>query len=172
VKKRVKIPRGTKKATQGETQISIREIFRQYGLPEFMIKTGKTSLRYRSPLERGILWYWFSRYIREVRDKDKPCINCIKEKEDYQGGHFILAGSVPWDEMVFDESNVHKECSNCNLRDKRKLGYGVELDKRYPGLRAELECRYELFKRMGTYKNWNRQQYIEKIAHYRSLVEV
>lgn len=162
-------PRSPKKGSRSDETIST--VLRGYGLPESVVKRGRKGLRYSSPLERGVLWYWFSLFIRQ-RDKNLPCISCGKQKEDMQGGHFIPAGSMSWDGMVFNEKNVSAECSNCNLRDKRKLGYGIELDKRFgTGTKDKLERDYEQYKTSrGDYKNWNKDTLKQKIEHYRSLV--
>lgn len=149
---------------------TVSEVLRSWGLPAHMIKKGKTSLRYRDPLERGILWYWFSLWVRN-RDKDLPCISCGVFKDDYQGGHFIPAGSMSCDFMVFNERNVHAECGNCNHKDKRKLKYGIELNKRLgAGTKEDLERLYEEYKFGTSYKNWSRQEYIEKITRYKALL--
>lgn len=167
---RKKIPKSLQRRTAvSSKKTTFAEIREQYGLPSYM--KGKQSLRYTSPIERGILWYWFSRWIRELRDKDFPCISCAKEHEKYQGGHFIPAGSASCDDMVFDEMNVHKEGESCNQWDKRKLGYGINLDIRYgEGTKAKLERRYVQYKLGQLGNNWGKHVYREKIAHYRQLL--
>lgn len=173
--KRATLKRRTPRETTVKRRVSnetTAQVLRDYGLPESVVKRGRKGLRYSSPLERGVLWYWFSLFIRQ-RDKHLPCISCGKHKEDMQGGHFIPAGSMSWDGMVFNEKNVSAECSNCNLRDKRKLGYGIELDKRFgAGTKEKLERDYEQYKTSrGDYKNWDKDTLKQKIEHYRSLVE-
>lgn len=74
--------------------------------------------------------------------------------------------------MVFEEMNVHKEGDWCNQRDKRKLGYGINLDLRYgEGTKASLERRYVQYKLGQLGNNWGKLEYIEKIKHYKALVE-
>lgn len=115
---------------------------------------------------RGILWYVFSLYIRE-RDKNLPCINCGLMKPERHAGHYIPTGQCGWDGMVFDEMNVHSECSSCNMRDKRKLKYGLNLDKRHPGTREQLERRYSDYRAsQGQYKNYSQDEYRARIRMY------
>jgi len=136
----------------------------EYGLPEAI--RSRKDLRYTAPLERGVLWYYFSLYIRK-RDEDLPCINCGTYASSFHAGHYIPTGRAGWDGFVFDEMNVHAECANCNFRDKRKLKYGINLDKRYPGTREALESRYEAYAAsQGHYKNWGREELRAKIKEY------
>lgn len=163
---------GKKKAVAGRVAVSSKkpnvvQILRDYGLPASI--RGKQHLRYRQPLERGILWYWFSLYIR-LRDKDLPCISCGEYKE-HQAGHFIPTGSCSWDGLVFSELNVSGECANCNNRDKRKLKYGINLNERHQyDAKGELEEAYAEYRASGG-KNWKRTEYIEKINHYQQAVD-
>lgn len=160
------LPRGKKSvfSKKKQTFVELREL---YGLPSSIF--GPTHLRYRQPVERGILWYWFSKFIR-LRDKDLPCISCGEYKE-HQAGHFIPTGSCSWDGLVFSELNVSGECANCNNRDKRKLRYGINLNERHGyDAKGELEEAYAEYKGSGG-KNWKRTEYIEKIAHYQQAVE-
>lgn len=169
-KKPVKSRRLLKKnlTKRGAKSNAFEAVRAEYGLPEAIKR--RNQLRYTSPLERGVLWYYFSLFIR-ARDKDLPCISCGFVKEKYQAGHFIPAGEASWDGFVFDETNVHAECPFCNLRDKRKLKYGINLEKRLPGAKADLEARHEAYKAsQGTYRNWNREQLGEKIRHYKALL--
>lgn len=140
-----------------------------YGLPDTIL--GPSSLRYSQPVERGILWYWFSRFIRE-RDKHLPCINCGKFKDGIHAGHFIAAGKASWDEMVFSEKNVSGECSSCNLRDKTKLKYEYNLDQRYGiGTAQSLKDEfYGLHFKGIIHKNWNRLKLVENIEYYQRKV--
>lgn len=120
---------------------------------------------------RGVLWYVFSKFIRE-RDKDLPCINCGLMKEDRHAGHFIPTGKCGWDGMVFDDMNVHSECSSCNLRDKRKMKYGVNLDRLYPGERRILEDIYSTYITPGnSFKNFSADKYRSLIAEYTKKLE-
>ena len=55
----------------------------------------------------------FNRWIREVRDKDKPCISCGRYANSYDSGHYLSRGAHP--ELAFEPLNVHKQCSRpCN----------------------------------------------------------
>lgn len=55
----------------------------------------------------------FNTYIR-LRDKELPCISCGKlEVKQWHAGHFISVGSNS--SIRFEENNVHKQCSRCNV---------------------------------------------------------
>lgn len=54
----------------------------------------------------------FQSWIRE-RDKNLPCISCGKTTaEQWDGGHYLKAEI--YSGLIFDERNVHKQCSYCN----------------------------------------------------------
>ncbi len=122
---------------------------------------------------RGIVWHLLSLYVRTVRDKDKPCIGCGKEHEDYHGGHFIATGRCGWDGLALNPDNVHKEGASCNFRDKQKLEYERNLDLRYgSGTAQKLRDIYYEYKHSGNqYKNWSQNEYREKIAYYKSQLD-
>ena len=76
----------------------------------------------------------FQKWVR-LRDKDKPCISCGKlEAEQFDGGHYRKAEIYRG--VIFDEDNVHKQCSYCN-----RFLHG-----------AEVEYRNGLIKRIGERK--------------------
>jgi hypothetical protein len=56
----------------------------------------------------------FNAYIR-ARDKDKPCVSCgvIVKENMAHASHFKPANTYSY--LRFDESNVHKSCSKCNV---------------------------------------------------------
>ena len=55
----------------------------------------------------------FNRWIRE-RDAELPCVSCGRfHQGQYHAGHYLTTGARP--ELRFDELNVHKQCSPCNL---------------------------------------------------------
>lgn len=123
------------------------DVYRQYNLPEKLIRSGglKSLLRYANPIEKGVYWYWFSRQIRQ-RDVSKygTCISCGRELtfETAQAGHFIPA--VKCDrELLFDFQNVNAECAGCNAFDEFHLvPYARNLDKRWgAGTADSLEAR-------------------------------
>lgn len=93
-----------------------------------------SSLRYKNPPEKGVYWYWFSRFIRE-RDVAMwgTCVSCDKPItfETCQAGHFIAAHGCGRD-LLFDPLNVNAECPGCNGKDPNHLwGYERNLSKRY-----------------------------------------
>jgi len=56
----------------------------------------------------------FNKYIR-LRDKDLPCVSCGKQVKEgmAHASHFKPAGN--YSQLRFDEYNVHKSCSKCNV---------------------------------------------------------
>lgn len=114
-----------RKSKQKETKVSI---LRKWGVPD------KTTLRYKNPIEKGILWYWTSKYVC-LRDYITygRCISCNKPKtlEELQGGHYAPAGNCG-SALLFDLSNVNGECGGCNGFDPGHLiGYEKNYIERY-----------------------------------------
>lgn len=149
------------------------DFLRSWGLPYPSFQFHH--LRYKSPPEKGVFWYYFSRMIRE-RDIEKygTCISCGRAitMDNSDAGHFMPAADCGRD-LLFDERNVNAECSQCNAWDgTHLLGYADGLDKRYgPGTAAELRERRTRYKlgRDGVVKDWNRETYSDKIraiTHY------
>lgn len=125
-------------------------------------------LRYKQPPEKGVLWYWFSLYIR-LRDYMDwgTCISCGKPVtvDTSQAGHFMPARDCGRD-LLFDERNVNAECEGCNAFDEAHLlGYAENLDKRYgPGTAAELRARRAAYKMSKVpVKDWKKEEYAEMI---------
>jgi hypothetical protein len=72
--------------------------------------------------------------------------------------------------LALDPLNVHAECSACNFRDKQKLKYGFNLDRRYGlGTADKLRQRYQDYLKEGG-KNWNSDTYRAKIAEYQEIL--
>lgn len=68
----------------------------------------------RSLIElRSLARISFQIYIRE-RDKDLPCISCDKTYAKWDAGHYLKAEI--YTKLIFNEDNVHKQCSYCNLQ--------------------------------------------------------
>jgi len=138
------------------------DVFRKWNMPD-SLKGSKRSLRYSNPLEKGIYWYWFSRYIRE-RDVMRwgVCISCGKPItfESCDAGHFVPANGCGRD-LLFDERNVNAECSRCNAWDEMHLiGYAKGLDFRYgPGTADALMVRYRSYKEGPVVRDWKRADY-------------
>jgi hypothetical protein len=78
----------------------------------------------------------FNQYIR-LRDKDLPCISCQRHHQgQYHAGHYLTVGARP--ELRFNENNLAKQCSACNLHLSGNLiNYRINLIKKI-GL-AEVE---------------------------------
>lgn len=145
------------------------DLLRSFGIPEEKIRAGGPSwIRYKSPLEKGIYWYFFSLHIRK-RDVERygRCISCDRpiEIDTCDAGHFMPARDCGKD-LLFDELNVNAECSGCNGFDETHLlGYAEGLDRRYgAGTAAMLRLRRQVVKATEVpIKDWSRLQYAEKI---------
>lgn len=142
------------------------DFLRFWGLP--FLSRHWSRLRYTSPPEKGVYWYFFSLFIRK-RDVEKygTCISCGRQItiETCDAGHFMPAADCGRD-LLFDERNVNAECSQCNAWDETHLlGYAEGLDRRYgPGTATELRARREQHKaRTSVVKDWKATEYAEKI---------
>lgn len=141
------------------------DFIRQWGLPAGF---RYHHLRYVSPPEKGILWHYFSLYIRN-RDVKKygTCISCGRaiDVETSNAGHFMPASSCGRD-LIFDERNVNAECAQCNAWDETHLlGYAEGLDERYgKGTAQSLRDRREAYQNSQVpIKDWNRATYSEMV---------
>jgi hypothetical protein len=68
----------------------------------------------RSLIElRNLARVSFQIYIRQ-RDKDLLCISCNKSDAKWDAGHYLKAEI--YTKLIFNEDNVHKQCSYCNLQ--------------------------------------------------------
>lgn len=151
------------------------DFIRSWGLPYPSFQY--SSLRYKTPPEKGVYWYYFSLHVRE-RDVKKygTCISCGKEitMDNTDAGHFMPAGSCGRD-LIFDEMNVNAECKRCNAFDSTHLlGYAENLDKRYgEGTSQKLRQRYLDYRYGDTVKDWSKEQYsakIKDISTYKGVV--
>lgn len=137
------------------------DFLREWGLPYPSFQYHH--LRYRSPAEKGVLWYYFSLFIRE-RDVRLwgTCISCGRsiDVENSNAGHFMPAADCGRD-LLFDERNVNAECSRCNAWDETHLlGYAEGLDQRYgPGTAQRLRARREEYLDGPRAKDWNTEEY-------------
>ena len=131
-----------------------------------------TQLRYKSPPEKGVYWYYFSIEVRK-RDIEKwgVCISCGKPitMENTDAGHFIPAASCGRD-LLFDPLNVNAECKGCNGFDSGHLfGYERGLTKRYgKEAPALLKDKYFLYKNGDPVKDWKITEYRDKIKELNS----
>jgi len=150
-------------------KISKASIYREYFIPEYLIRGGglKSLMRYTNPPEKGIYWYYFSKEVRK-RDVEKygTCISCGRpiEFETCQAGHFMPASTCGRD-LLFDPLNVNAECARCNAWDETHLlGYAENLDKRYgEGTAISLRKRREDYQKGGPLKDWKASEYAIKI---------
>ncbi len=141
------------------------DVMRAWGMPK---ELGSNMLRYQTPVEKGILWYFFSLFVRN-RDvlKYGRCISCGREitVETSQAGHFMPADGSGH-KLLFDERNVNAECRPCNGFDgTHLLGYAEGLDERYgEGTAVELRALRNVYKASAIpMKDLNRVQYVEKL---------
>lgn len=73
----------------------------------------------------------FQKWIRG-RDADKPCISCgTFTTKQWDGGHYHKAEI--FSALIFNEMNVHKQCSECNGENMHGnlINYRIGLVKRY-----------------------------------------
>ncbi len=145
------------------------DLYRQYGIPESLIRGGgmHSLLRYKTPLEKGVYWYFISRYVRQRDVKEYgTCISCGKPItfETCQAGHFMPASNCGRD-LLFDLRNLNAECSGCNGFDvTHLLGYSENLDKRYgAGTALSLRKRRDEYRAGPPVKDWKASEYAEKI---------
>lgn len=55
-----------------------------------------------------------NKWIREVRDRDKPCISCGRFHDgQWHSGHYLARGSHP--HLALVESNLARQCMPCNV---------------------------------------------------------
>lgn len=157
--------------------MSVSALFREWGLPEYMVKAGKSSLRWRQPLEKGIAWYWFSQYIHR-RDWQLGCISCGKpfsDEKEVQTGHFFPAQNCG-NALLFSELNNNGECAGCNGFDEGHLhGYRKNLIARI-GLDKVEEMEAQYFKsKQNIFSQDNaplsKIEWENKARHYRNLYE-
>lgn len=162
-----------KKKSVAKKKESKADFLRRWGLPNnFQYR----ALRYKSPPEKGVLWYYFSKYIR-ARDIKKygSCISCDRTltEENANAGHFMPARGCGRD-LLFNETNVNGECQSCNAwDDTHLLGYAEGLDKRYGKgtanrLRAERDA-YE--KSKDLVRDWGVDVYREYALYYKNLTK-
>lgn len=141
------------------------DVLRKWGIYNH---SGFNWLRYRNPPEKGIYWYYFSKWVRQ-RDVEKwgTCISCDRPItiDTCDAGHFAPASNCGRD-LLFDPMNVNAECGRCNAFDDGHLiGYERGLIKRY-GQSAvdDLKQRYLDYRDNGAVvKDWKADEYADKI---------
>ena len=145
------------------------EFLRKWGITEpTLLRAGFSWLRYKNPPEKGIYWYYFSRWVRQ-RDVDiwGTCISCGKPItfDTCDAGHFMPAASCGRD-LLFDPKNVNAECSRCNAFDETHLlGYAEGLDIRYGVGTADRlrQQRNQYLETRTTVRDWKADVYADKI---------
>lgn len=108
-----------------------------------------------------------NKYIR-LRDKDYGCISCDKPKDwngQWHASHWKSVGSRP--DLRFNEDNIHKACSQCNLwLSGNPIPYREELLRRIGEDRVlALEADHAQPKRMRA------SDYLEEIEKYREKLK-
>ena len=143
-----------------------REFLLSWGItnPNYRRKT----LRYQTPPEKGVYWYWFGRWVRERDVKEYgTCISCgIPITFDTcDPGHFMPAHDCGRD-LLFHPLNVNAECKRCNAFDgTHLLGYAEGLDRRYGAGTAQMlrDMRNAHINNTGITKDWKRDVYADMI---------
>lgn len=145
------------------------DFLRSWGLPYPSFQYHH--LRYKSPPEKGVYWYYLSLYVRhrDVRMYG-ACISCGRPitVETCQAGHFMPASSCGRD-LLFDDLNVNAECEHCNAwDDTHLLGYAEGLDRRYgEGTAQRLRGRRDEYRDANldgkVVKDWKASEYAAKI---------
>lgn len=132
-----------------------------------------SQLRYKSPYQKGVYWYYLSLEIRH-RDVSQwgECISCGKpiEVDTCQAGHFIAAHGCGRD-LLFNFLNLNAECPYCNGKNANHLfGYEKNLIKRYgKEAPALLKDKYFLYQQSKEpVKDWKAIEYEEKIKALKS----
>ena len=70
----------------------------------------------------------FNKFIR-LRDAVLPCISCGTKSAQFHAGHYRPVGA--WPMLRFEESNCHKQCSQCNNNKSGNLSeYRINLIKK------------------------------------------
>lgn len=110
----------------------------------------------------------FQLWIRKVRDKDNGCISCGTFKTpQFDAGHYFSANQFSG--LMFNEDNVHKQCSQCNdYYSGNLLEYRAGLINRY-GL--EFVERLEKTKDNGRNYKYNKQELIDIKNKYKALLK-
>lgn len=116
-------------------------------------------------------WDVFAYYIC-LRDYKKygTCITCGQQKsqKELQAGHYLAAGNCGFG-LLFDEENVHGECSYDNgFNPNHQHEYRTGLVKRIGLAKVEmLEERYKDSHYRGKItKEWSKKEYEAKIEYY------
>ncbi len=109
----------------------------------------------------------FQKWIR-MRDTMQPCISCgTFDSPQFDAGHFYSANQFSG--MIFNEDNVHKQCSYCNdYLSGNILAYREGLIKRY-GL--EFVERLERQKDSGRNYKYTKPELIEIKNKYKQLLK-
>lgn len=103
-------------------------------------------------------------YIR-FRDRLLGCVSCGKQHTgQFHAGHFMAAGKRP--ALRFDESNIHRQCAQCNLHLRGNVTpYRQELLRRIGPKKVEwLEGMHE-------HPLWSIDEIIEIRDHYRKKLK-
>ncbi len=110
----------------------------------------------------------FQMWIRKVRDKDRACISCgVFNTPQWDAGHFYSANQFSG--LMFDQDNVHKQCSVCNdYLSGNLLAYREGLINRY-GL--EFVERLEKQKDNGRNYKYTKVELVEIKNKYKSLLK-
>jgi len=103
----------------------------------------------------------FNKWIRN-RDKDLPCISCLKWANKFDAGHFWAMGSKS--SLRYNEDNCHKQCSfKCNKNLSGNQGeYRIQLIKKIGIDRVDW-----LQEHRNDIKSWKRDELMELLEKYK-----
>jgi hypothetical protein len=132
-----------------------------------MRQSKKGSKRKSLPKLKKELQEIFNEFIR-LRDKGLPCISCNKNKV-LQAGHFFPVKL--YDNLRYDEDNVHGEDAGCNCFNQAHLiYYAINLKEKIGEERFNaLYKKAEDYKKFG--HKWSRTELEEKIIYYTEKVK-
>jgi hypothetical protein len=108
----------------------------------------------------------FQKWVRQ-RDQGLPCISCNNVNPvQWHAGHYFQAEL--YSGMIFNEDNVHAQCSRCNdLYSGNLIEYRIGLINRYgEQFVIDLEA---VAKDKRVYK-YTKEELIEIAKHYKSLL--
>lgn len=76
-----------------------------------------------SPRNGGNTGYWVHKWVRTVRDVDKPCPMCgssVPKGGKWDACHYRSRGAAK--QLRFEPDNIHKGCTSCNTRTQGDTG--------------------------------------------------
>ncbi|MDB4351957.1 recombination protein NinG [Porticoccaceae bacterium] len=110
--------------------------------------------------------HWLHQWVRNVRDKDSPCIMCGKDESNaWHACHYRSRGAAK--QLRFEPDNIWKGCAHCNVYTKGDTGanYRANLVLRIGEDRVqELDSDNRIYR-------WTIEECRQIRDHYRDLVK-